>query len=50
MIADPITKAVACNLCTGCGACAGAFPDFIRMVDDPLNGRRPVVAKGEAAR
>jgi coenzyme F420 hydrogenase subunit beta len=49
MIADPITKAVACNLCTGCGACAGAFPDFIRMVDDPLNGRRPVVAKGEAA-
>ncbi len=49
MTADPITRAVACNLCTGCGACAGAFPDFIRMVDDPLNGRRPVVAKGAAA-
>ena len=44
MKADPITKAVACNLCTGCGACAGAFPDFIRMVDDPVNGRRPVVS------
>lgn len=40
---DPITRAVACNLCTGCGACAGAFPAAIRMVDDPVNGRRPVV-------
>lgn len=43
MTHDPITKAVQCNLCTGCGACAGAFPDFIKMIDDPLNGRRPVV-------
>lgn len=50
MTADPITRAVACKLCTGCGACAGAFPDFIRMVDDPLNGRRPVVAAGLQAR
>lgn len=50
MTTDPITRTVACNLCTGCGACAGAFPDFIRMVDDPLNGRRPVVAQGPAAR
>jgi len=50
MSVDPITRTVACNLCTGCGACAGAFPDFIRMVDDPLNGRRPVVAEGAAAR
>ena len=41
---DPITRAVARNLCTGCGACAGAFPAAIRMVDDPVNGRRPVVA------
>lgn len=49
MTIDPITRVVACNLCTGCGACAGAFPDFIRMVDDPLNGRRPVVAKGASA-
>jgi len=46
MSQDPITRAVACNLCTGCGACAGAFPDFITMVDDPVHGRRPVVAKG----
>ncbi len=41
---DPITRAVARNLCTGCGACAGAFPAAIRMTDDPLHGRRPVVA------
>jgi coenzyme F420 hydrogenase subunit beta len=49
MSQDPITRAVACNLCTGCGACAGAFPDFITMVDDPVNGRRPVVAEGGRA-
>ncbi|SEO04873.1 coenzyme F420 hydrogenase subunit beta [Pseudorhodobacter antarcticus] len=41
---DPITRTVACNLCTGCGACAAAFPAAIQMVDDPVNGRRPVVA------
>lgn len=45
MNSDPITRVVARNLCTGCGACAGAFPDMIRMVEDPVNGRRPVVAK-----
>jgi len=49
MTLDPITRTVACNLCTGCGACAGAFPDFIRMVEDPLNGRRPVVEDGADA-
>jgi len=52
MSTDPITEMVACNLCTGCGACAGAFPDLIRMIDDPVNGRRPVVtasAEGRAA-
>ena len=43
MSADPITRTVTRNLCTGCGACAGAFPQMIRMVDDPVNGRRPVV-------
>ena len=47
---DPITRAVACNLCTGCGACAGAFPADIRMVDDPSNGRRPVVAASAQGR
>ncbi len=40
---DPISSVVACNLCTGCGACAGLFPDLIKMIDDPENGRRPVV-------
>jgi coenzyme F420 hydrogenase subunit beta len=52
MTADPISKIVACNLCTGCGGCAGAFPDFIKMVDDPEHGRRPVVdetAEGKRA-
>ncbi|MEM8742487.1 MAG: Coenzyme F420 hydrogenase/dehydrogenase, beta subunit C-terminal domain [Pseudomonadota bacterium] len=38
-----IDAVVACQLCTGCGACAGAFPDAIRMVEDPVHGRRPVV-------
>lgn len=47
---DLISQAVACNLCTGCGACAGLAPDFIRMVEDPVHGRRPVVAAGVAAR
>lgn len=42
-LSDPISRAVARNLCTGCGACAGAFPQAIRMVEDPVNGRRPVV-------
>jgi coenzyme F420 hydrogenase subunit beta len=45
---DPITQVVAFNLCTGCGACAGRHPDLIRMVDDPVNGRRPVVTPGPA--
>jgi coenzyme F420 hydrogenase subunit beta len=40
---DPITRAVARNLCTGCGACAGAFPNAIRMIEDPVHGRRPMV-------
>ena len=49
-LTDPITRAVQRNLCTGCGACAGAFPAAIRMVDDPVNGRRPVVAPSAAGR
>ncbi|NBZ89180.1 Coenzyme F420 hydrogenase/dehydrogenase, beta subunit C-terminal domain [Stagnihabitans tardus] len=47
---DPISRAVACNLCTGFGACAGAFPKAIRMVEDPVHGRRPVVAATAEAR
>ncbi|WP_430465557.1 Coenzyme F420 hydrogenase/dehydrogenase, beta subunit C-terminal domain [Tabrizicola sp.] len=47
---DPITRAVQRNLCTGCGACAGAFPKAIRMVDDPVHGRRPVVAASAEGR
>ena len=40
-----IDGVVSRNLCTGCGLCAGKFPDAIRMVDDTINGRRPVVDK-----
>jgi coenzyme F420 hydrogenase subunit beta len=50
LASDPITRTVATNLCTGCGLCAGAFPASIRMVEDPVNGRRPVVAATPAAR
>lgn len=49
---DPITRAVARNLCTGCGACAALHPAAIRMAEDPVHGRRPVVAatpQGRAA-
>lgn len=52
MSIDPITSVVAKNLCTGCGACAGAFPNAIRMLEDEINGRRPVVedsARGRQA-
>lgn len=49
---DPITRAVARNLCTGCGACAAFHPGAIRMTEHPVHGRRPVVAatpEGRAA-
>lgn len=52
MSIDPITSVVAKNLCTGCGACAGAFPNAIRMLEDEVNGCRPVVedsARGRQA-
>ena len=39
-----ISEVVKSSLCTGCGGCAGMFPDAIRMGDDRVNGRRPVVA------
>ncbi|PSL21969.1 Coenzyme F420 hydrogenase/dehydrogenase, beta subunit C-terminal domain [Shimia abyssi] len=45
MSKDPISSIVAKNLCTGCGACATGKNGLIRMVDDPKNGRRPVVRK-----
>ncbi|MBE1281859.1 MAG: coenzyme F420 hydrogenase [Rhodobacteraceae bacterium] len=50
MKTDPITSMVSRNLCTGCGACAGAFPTAIRMMEDPVNGRRPVVEQSNAGR
>ncbi|MEL6428367.1 MAG: hypothetical protein AAFR54_04255, partial [Planctomycetota bacterium] len=34
------------HLCSGCGACAYAQPDAVRMVDDLERGRRPVTADG----
>lgn len=50
MSADPITAVVERNLCTGCGGCAGAFPNAIRMLEDPVHGRRPVVARSDEGR
>lgn len=48
MSRDPITAIVAQNMCTGCGACAGAFPNAIRMLEDPVHGRRPVVEDNDS--
>jgi coenzyme F420 hydrogenase subunit beta len=39
---DTISKVVESNLCNGCGACAGAFPNAFKMIDDAIEGRRPV--------
>ncbi len=47
---DPISRMVSRNLCTGCGGCAGVFPDLIQMIDDPEHGRRPVVDQSPAGR
>lgn len=38
------------QLCTGCGACAFAEPDRVRIVDDLDQGRRPVVVGPPAGR
>jgi coenzyme F420 hydrogenase subunit beta len=32
------------HLCMGCGACAAARPDIVRMVDTDAHGRRPLIA------
>ncbi|MEP6389962.1 MAG: Coenzyme F420 hydrogenase/dehydrogenase, beta subunit C-terminal domain [Halioglobus sp.] len=32
------------HLCMGCGTCAAARPDVVRMVDTVAHGRRPVIA------
>ena len=39
-----VSDVVACNLCTGCGTCAGLFPNTIRMIEDEIEGRRPVAS------
>ncbi len=38
------------QLCCGCGACAYADPESVRMVDDLDQGRRPVFVSPEARR
>jgi coenzyme F420 hydrogenase subunit beta len=38
---NSISKVVEANLCNGCGACAGIFPNAIKMIDDAIEGRRP---------
>ena len=41
-----ITDVAERHLCCGCGVCAFAQPDDVRMVDDLSVGRRPVVRDG----
>lgn len=41
---DTIQEVVRKNLCMGCGACAAARPDIVRMIDTEAHGRRPVIA------
>ncbi len=40
----PIERVVRAGLCSGCGACAAAAPDAIRMIDRAELGRRPNVS------
>ncbi|MEE4298335.1 MAG: Coenzyme F420 hydrogenase/dehydrogenase, beta subunit C-terminal domain [Pseudomonadales bacterium] len=54
-MSHPIEKVARSHLCMGCGACAAALPERIRMVDTEAHGRRPEIvdpglAEGEAAR
>lgn len=41
---DTIQKVVSNHLCMGCGTCAAARPDIVRMVDTAAHGRRPLIA------
>ena len=41
---DTIQDVVRKHLCMGCGTCAAARPDIVRMVDTVAQGRRPVIA------
>jgi len=43
-----IESVVRSHLCTGCGACAGLYPDLYRMEDRPQTGRRPVRIAGKS--
>lgn len=46
---DTIQDVVRRNLCMGCGTCAAARPDIVRMADTVAHGRRPVIAKDAPA-
>jgi len=46
--ADSIQEVVDRHLCMGCGTCAAARPDIVRMVDTVAHGRRPVIASDAA--
>lgn len=41
---DTIQDVVRRHLCMGCGACAAARPDIVRMTDTAAHGRRPRIA------
>lgn len=45
MLSTPtLRQVVDRHLCMGCGACAAARPDIVRMVDTDAHGRRPLIA------
>lgn len=46
MSAHPLSPIVDRHLCMGCGACAAACPDQMRMVDTVAHGRRPMALPG----
>ena len=46
--APDLRKIVQNHMCMGCGACAAARPDVVKMIDTEGHGRRPLI-KPEAA-
>jgi coenzyme F420 hydrogenase subunit beta len=46
--APDLRQIVEQHLCMGCGACAAARPDVVKMIDTEHHGRRPLIKQGTA--
>ena len=46
--APDLRKIVQQHMCMGCGACAAARPDVVKMIDTEEHGRRPMIKPGTA--